>query len=320
MPGLAVVAARLLVPAWLLVMAGLQIADGTTDVLPIWMKGMAVRVHIEPTTALRILLGLELLFAGWMLLLGRWSQTLAIGAMAFACFSAIASISAAPDNRQAVLVSAVVLVISGLLLLLLLRGEKRPAAPLSIQWQAIGALAVAVISSIIAIQVPMRLVDESIRGTFRPKRPLEVVELDFANGVGKPFADSGIRSHMPKLVAAALDGRSYVIFYNPRCGSCHDLFREHFQQTVDGKILAVRIPAAPDELLLPSDQPDEVECPQCTFYELPGDRVWQLEPRVPPIVVVVDDGIVTCVGVECLAPGGHSTAEPPPPTLPSPGS
>jgi uncharacterized membrane protein YphA (DoxX/SURF4 family) len=300
MPGISAVSSRLLVPAWILVLAGLQIADGTTDVLPIWMIGMGHRLGADAVVILRLLLGAELLVAGLMLLIGRWSRMLAILSMCFACFSGIASISAAPESGRTWALSGAVVAISALLLSLVTRGGRRRGTPLSLQWQLIGALAVGVISAIVAVQLPIRLVDAGIDGRFRPVRPLNAVEIDLLNSVGRPLAECGIREHLPQLVAATMEGRSFVVFYNPRCGSCHDLFRDHFAGEVEGKVFAVSVPPPAGEELLPSDQPEEVTCDQCTFMRLEPGTIWQIEPRVPPIVVVIQDGVIECVGTECL--------------------
>jgi len=300
LPGLSGVAARLLVPAWILALAGLQIADGSTDVLPVWMIGIGSRLGADAALILRLLLGAELLLAGLMLLIGRWARPLALLSMCFACFSGIASISAAPESGRTWLLSGTVLLISACLLTLVLRGGARLGAALSLQWQLIGAIAVAVIAAIVAIQVPVRLFDAGIDGRIRPVRPLEAVEIDFLNAVGRRLEESGIGGALPHLVAATLDGRSYIVFYNPRCGSCHDLFRDHFGGPVDAKVFAVKIPPAADEELLASDQPEDVSCEICTFMALRPGTIWQIEPRVPPIVVAVQDGVIECVGVECL--------------------
>lgn len=300
MPGLAVVASRLLVPAWVLVLTGLQIADGTTDVLPIWMVGLGARVGLDPVGMLRALLGAELLVSGLMLLLGTWARSLAIASMVFACFSGVASIAAAPESGRTIFLGSVVVLVSGGLLALVLRGGRRPAAPLSMQWQAIGAVAVAVVSSTLALQLPIRHIDVGIEGKYRPMRLLESFELDFANAVGSPLAETGLDAHLPSVVQQAQQGRSYIVLYNPRCGSCHDLFREHFGGSVDGRVFAIKTPPAPDAVLLPSDQPEEIDCPSCVKLELRGGVVWHIEPRTEPVVVVVQDGVIECVGIACL--------------------
>ncbi|MFO0875367.1 MAG: DoxX family protein [Phycisphaerales bacterium] len=235
------VAARLLVPAWIVVIAGLQMADGSTDALPVWMAGLAGRAGTSPSSLLRILLGSELLLAGLMFLIGRWARALAIVTMIATCFSAIASISAAPEQRSVVGFNVLVLVVSAVLLWSVLRGRTAGGGTLSLQWQLIGALAVGVVAATMASQIPIRVVDPS-GPELRVKRPPQAIELDFARFINQPLTASGIGKHLPQLTAKALDGRHIIVFYNTSCGICHELFREHFSGHLSTPVIAVRVP------------------------------------------------------------------------------
>jgi len=301
-----IVAARLLVPAWLLVIAGLQIADGTTAALPLWLTGMAIRSGVSPELLLRLLLGSEFLLAGLMLLLGRWSRGVAFIALLGVTFSAIASIAAAPTVRSIILVNGALLVVSGLLFAAIRRSAADTRADtLSPQWRALGALAVLVIAATVASRVEIRPAADQ-RRLVGPTAKLVAAELDFASYIGKPFAETPIREHLPELTALTLEGRSYVVFYNPRCGSCHTLFETHFAGAVEGKVIAVKVPPERNAVLLPTDQPETVNCPECHFLELPAGPVWLM---TPPVLVVVDDGVITCVDER----GGDACMVPPPP-------
>ena len=114
--------------------------------------------------------------------------------------------------------------------------------------------------------------------------------------------DRYIAEHLPKLVAAIGNGNAWIVFYNPRCGHCHDLFRTHFAQPSDIPIYAIEVPPSPDAELLESDQPEAIDCPSCQHEMLPLGRGWLV---TPPTVVRVEHGIVRCVaepnlGVSCF--------------------
>lgn len=311
----ATVAARLLVPAWIAVLAGLQMADGSTEALPVWLNGIAVRSGWSPLVVLRALLGAELLAAGLMLVVGRWARVIAIGSMLAACFSAIASISAAPEQRGVIALNAIVFVVSAVLLATLLRGRRATtvdsAGGLSVQWQIIAALAIAVIAAIVAAQLPIRVVDPS-GPSMRVKRPPDAIDLNFAKFVEKPLTESGVQKLLPALTAATLEGRHIVVFYNPACGVCHDLFREHFAGPLATPVIAVLVPAPADLRHAESDQPDDIDCPDCERMALREGPTYLV---TPPTLVVVEDGIITCVAVrgpgDCLAGGPTETTTTP---------
>ena len=341
----ATVAARLLVPAWIVVLAGLKMADGSTDALPVWLNGIAVRSGWSPLVTLRILLGMELLAAGLMLVVGSWARAIAIASMVAACFSAIASISAAPEQRGVIALNAIVFVVSAVLLATVLRGKKhvagqseqaghaghagnaghaalaRHADPadavgpgLSVQWQIIAALAITVISAIVAAQLPIRVMDPS-GPSLRLKRPADAVDLNFAKYVEKPLTESGVQKYLPALNAATMEGRHIVVFYNPACGVCHDLFREYFSGPLKTPVIAVLVPAPPEFRHAESDQPEDIDCPNCERMALREGLTYLI---TPPTLVLVEDGIITCVAVrgpgDCLVESPTETV-----TTPEPG-
>jgi uncharacterized membrane protein YphA (DoxX/SURF4 family) len=275
-------------------------ADGSTDALPVWMAGLAGRAGTSPSSLLRILLGSELLLAGLMFLIGRWARALAIVTMIATCFSAIASISAAPEQRSVVGFNVLVLVVSAVLLWSVLRGRTAGGGTLSLQWQLIGALAVGVVAATMASQIPIRVVDPS-GPELRVKRPPQAIELDFARFINQPLTASGIGKHLPQLTAKALDGRHIIVFYNTSCGICHELFREHFSGHLSTPVIAVRVPPGVNDRVLESDQPGDIDCPECERLSLREGPTWLV---TPPTLVVVENGIIKCVAIrstgDCL--------------------
>lgn len=303
---------RLLVPLWLLVIAGFQIAIGTNDALPVWLTGLALRFDIAPLTMLRGVIWLELATAAVILFFPRWARRIAIAALVAICFSALASISAsmgaAGGAAQSIMLAGAALAVSVTLLAIILRSAPhRAESTLSMQWQVITTIAVLAASGVIAGQLPLRAVEPAARGvasggTRGAAPPTDVVEMDFAAFLNEPMSATPLARRFGQLTARTLEDRRIVVFYNPDCGSCHDLFKAHFAGPLETPVLAIKVPLPPNADRLPSDQPPEVDCPDCEFLDLP---VGPLYLGTPPMIVITENGIITCVAdqrtaEECL--------------------
>jgi hypothetical protein len=57
-------------------------------------------------------------------------------------------------------------------------------------------------------------------------------------------------------------------------------------------VIAVRVPHAPGEEVLKSDQPEDVECEGCDRLTLPDGKRWIV---TPPTIMKVEGGTITCV-------------------------
>ncbi|HMN95945.1 MAG TPA: hypothetical protein PKC43_09815 [Phycisphaerales bacterium] len=294
---------RLIVPAWILVLAAFQLAIGTTEALPLWLYGLSLRFGVEPLTTLRVLVWTEFAIAGLIVVFGHWSRGLAILALVAIAFSSMASISAAIDAPRGILMATAALAVSLVLLAIVLRAApRRSDSALSIQWRVIAALALVAASGILAAQLPLRAAPPSFRERMRP--PSDVVEMDFRGFIGEPMAATPVAGRFGMITARTLEGRVIVVFYNPDCGACHDLFRERFSGRLEIPVLAVRVPPPRDANRLASDQPEQVDCPECEFIDLPEGPLYLL---TPPMVVVTDEGRIACVADqrtldECLGP------------------
>jgi hypothetical protein len=170
----------------------------------------------------------------------------------------------------------------------------KSAARTSPAWHVLGVVVVLIVAGSVVART-------SIKGPPRPSDPLsgvEHVDFGFAERLGEPLTATPIKQYLPELIARTLEGTTIVVFYSPRCGVCHDLFREHFAGDVGFKVIAVDIPPPPNIHVLESDQPEAVECPSCEFMALEPGRMWLI---TPPTVVVVHEGKILCVGERVAA-------------------
>jgi hypothetical protein len=89
-----------------------------------------------------------------------------------------------------------------------------------------------------------------------------------------------------------MEGTKWIVFYSPTCGRCHEVFRAYFAGPQNGEVIAVRVPHAPGEEVLKSDQPEDVECEGCDRLTLPDGKRWIV---TPPTIMKVEGGTITCV-------------------------
>lgn len=286
---------RAAVPLLLLLLTML-LARGGLAAAPAWVEGLAARWGAAPDAGVRALIALQLGMALLGAIVGRWSRGIAMAALGFLSFAAIAELSALVGRGAAPIAfaaPAAVLAVAGAMLPAVMRsGVPSLAGRGSAAWRAMAAIAVATAATAVAARVPL---GEAIPATaakgddgraFRG----EVVEFTFENWAGRTLPDTGLPRHLPALTALTIEGRSVIVLYSPRCGSCHGLFRERFSATeLPFRVVAVTVPPEPSALLLPSDQPDRVECPTCIDLALPTGPLWLVQP---PVVVAVEDGVV----------------------------
>jgi hypothetical protein len=287
------------------------LSDGTSA-LPAWMAQLGGRAGLDNVGTMRVAIGIMGTLALGALLLGsRPRLGPAIGRVigGVIAFAAIASLSAAiavplRDGAAAPpLAPGVWALVAGFAVYLLAdRAGTRAAARIAAEaaagrtarmhspaWTAMLMLASLVAAFATASRVE---VVRSVAGEASALAPGTYVELDYTTWAGRTLPDTGLARLNPMLTALTLEGRSAVVLYDPRCGSCHTLFAEYFAQPREGeKVIAVRVPPNPDAKLLPSDQPSEVDCPHCTFIDLPPGKSY-LVGR--PTLLVVEDGRVTC--------------------------
>ena len=118
--------------------------------------------------------------------------------------------------------------------------------------------------------------------------------------VGRSIIETPIGQFTPDAVGQ-LGEKGVLILYNPRCGTCHDLFDVHFSEGSDITLVAIEVPPTEEALVLDSEYDDQVDCPTCVFMSLPEGPLWLVGV---PYVMMVENGVVTCVAMdgpgECL--------------------
>jgi len=301
------VAATLVAAAFLAALAG---AAGL-----VWLANLAARLDLVRDDGPRLLGGLFLALAALVTLVPRWSRGASLvgcGALLFASLATISAISAVrrlgPDGpglsageAMAIASAALVtLVAAGFLGLRASRSASPAAGPASVAWPIFGAFVSIALGFGLAKALPERTLAPADRAAFEeallaeamPRRGA-AVDLDLAAWTGRPLDETGILVHLPELLAA-LDGEeAYLVFFNTRCGRCHDLFRERFASPIPQRIVAIEVPPPPGAALAESDQPEEIDCPTCERLSLPEGPLWMVRP--PTVVRVAAGGRVTCV-------------------------
>lgn len=287
------------------------LSDGTSA-LPAWMSQIGGRLGLDDVGTMRVTIGAMGSLALMALLLGSRPRLgpaigrVIGGAIAFAAIASLSAAIAVPlrDGVAAPpLAPGVWALAAGFSVYLLAdRAGVRAAARLAADATAGRAprvhspawTAMLMLASLVAGFATSSRVEvlRSVAGKASALAPGTYVELDYTTWAGRTIPDTGLARLSPMLTALTLEGRSAVVLYDPRCGTCHTLFNEYFSEPREGeKVIAVRVPANPDADLLPSDQPDEVDCPHCTFIDLPEGKSY-LVGR--PTLLVVEEGRVTC--------------------------
>lgn len=305
-----------LLPAAVLGWIALSWLEGGTASVPQWMANIGSRASLDDIGTMRVALGAIGSLAFLSLLLGsrpRLGPALARAIGGVIAFCAIASLSGAiavpiRDGAPAPPLAPAMWALGAGFVLFLLgdRAAARQAArraadaaagvtrrPPSPAWTAILVVTACVAAFALASRASVTRSVAGTPGTAPTQRaPGTFVEFDYTAWAGKTIPDTGLARHAPMLTALTLEGRTAVVFYDPRCGSCHALFRDYFAVPHgDEKVVAVEVPPDPDAQLLPSDQPEQVECAGCTHLEFPAGMAYLI---AKPTLMLVQDGRVTC--------------------------
>jgi len=166
------------------------------------------------------------------------------------------------------------------------------------------SVALAVVLAIVAVAIVVRMpIADTIELERLSGKGYEPIELDTASWVGRTLPDTGLSQHIPQLTALTLEGDSLVVFYNPHCGHCHELFLEHLGPDRSERIVAIEVPPAKAQVEAAGDDTGDIACDHCQRVSLAAGPMWLVEI---PTVVRVRDGIVTCVATKdferCLNP------------------
>jgi hypothetical protein len=256
---------------------------------------VGLRFGLDSVDSLRVLIGLELTGAGLCLGLRRIGAKVAWGCALAAAFVSLAELAAlnAPGavatgaGASAMLMPAVVLAVA--ILFLVAKPSPSTAAPQS-------ALSV-VVTSIIAFTFMMGMatrlpIENTVKTEAFANQGLKAIDLAFESWKGRTFADAGVAKHLPRLTAETLEGEAIVVFYNPKCGQCHEVFDRWLAAGRSEKIIAVMVPAAEGALEAAGDGDiGDINCPTCVRLELPKGPTWLI---TTPSVAVLKEGVIRC--------------------------
>lgn len=316
-------AARLGGAALLVALGAAVLAVGPA--LPPWVKALGAKLSLTGDDTIRWIAAAAIgagLLTWWS---GRLAGTLLSLAGAACAFAGIATLSGAfaatpagakaaagPSPSTSIAIAAALLVL-GLPLVWLL-APRAAGAPTSRRgastaWHLLAGMAVLGATLAFAPRLPMRTTAPLFTVTDFPTASsgagahaatgsdagADMITFEFERWEGRPIAEIGLDAWLPTLLPTiadvAPDGNVFLVFYNPRCSHCHELFREHFAGALDTPVIAIEIPPPPGGEVVETDEPTEIECPLCRRLTLPDTKAWGV---TPPAVVRIDAGIVAC--------------------------
>ncbi len=270
--------------------------NGGTAWLPIWLANLGVKFGLDGAQSLRVLVGAELALGAMILLLkGVAGQRLAFSTAIAAAFVSLAELAALNTPQASTAATGAIFVwpaLSLVVAMLLTVALSKSAAPTGHQsgvTVAMLSLVTATIAFSIAGRVP---ISNTVKTEAFSNQGLDAVDLAFESWKGRTFADAGVAKHVPQITAEVLEGDSIVVFYNPKCSHCHEVFNRWLSEPRSEKVIAVLVPAAEGATEAAGDGDiGDINCPNCVRLELPFGPNWLI---TTPAVAVVKDGIIRC--------------------------
>lgn len=286
---------RALIPAAALGAAIAHMAGGEAS-LPLWAWKLAVRLDMDGDTAVRLLASAEATIAIIIACSSRLARPTAVLAIALLAFAAVAevsaliSISASPADFA---VPVVTLAFAGALAIAMGRWvpprDASSASSIGVG-SVLAALAALTFSLGAMARLPVSDRPKPIPAAMEDSSGIRFRDLDAL--VGKTLPDAGIAAHQPMLTAMTLEGRHILVFYNPHCGECREVFEVFFGGRPHPEVIAVEVPLPKGAIVAPGDPAFVPDCPECRHTKLaPGPAYF----RRTPVVMVVQDGRITCV-------------------------
>lgn len=285
---------RIAVPAVLLGCAAVEVSRGG-DALPSWLANLSVKAGASPDGALRALIAVQLAGAVLALLSAALATPVAwatAGTLAFSGLAELSAIvarpgsSAVPAATWAVPLAALALGLLGII------GLSRPVPATKARrfgaWSVVGVLAACVAAASVAGR--LELAPRTVGSVAADG--VETVVLNPEEWVGMTLPQAGLSRHLPAITPMVLEGTRWVVFYNPTCSRCHEVFRAYFAGPQDGTVVAVEIPKVPGEPIAAGDDLGDVECSGCQRLSLPVGKRWVI---TSPTIVRIEDGRVACV-------------------------
>lgn len=306
------IAGRILCPFLLLVLVVFQFAVGG-NALPTWLSVLAQKNGQDPLSYLKLLIMVEFTVAILVLLVGTGRRmVLSQIAMIVVAFVALAECAAAMRNQALgpMFVAAGFFVAALALEAVMLRGNSHghpePRAPRAMGARLAGVVTLLLVGLGVLANVeiaPRTFSDGAVarRGDAQDRVSGRVIEMNPKQWVGRSLRETPIGQFVPDAIEQ-LQSDGVLVLYNPRCGTCHDLFEVYFSTEDPGlRIVALEVPPTDRNEVLESEYSEQVNCPSCVFASLPDGPMWLV--GVPYVVRVVDE-TVTCVSVnepgDCL--------------------
>jgi len=269
--------------------------NGGTSWLPTWLGNLGLRFGLDGVDSLRVLIGLELTGAALCLLLRSAGARVAWVSVLLGAFVALAELAAlnapgavaAGSGAWPMLMPAIVLAVSVLFMV------AKPAPVAGVRQSGIATVVTAIVAFTVAMGIATRLpVENTVKTEAFASQGLKAIDLAFESWKGRTFADAGVARHLPRLTAETLEGDVIVVFYNPKCGQCHEVFDRWLAAGRSEKIIAVMVPAAEGSTEAAGDGDiGDITCPTCVRLELPKGPTWLI---TTPSVAVLKDGVIRC--------------------------
>jgi hypothetical protein len=304
---------RFLLPTLLLFIAISQIRIGG-NALPIWISTLSLKNDLNPSGVLKIMIAIELCLATIFYFYGPKVIRLAQACLAVVVFVALAECSASIKRGlpTSIATSATVALISIVFLVVIskVHSKSKDDAPRHSRQRASGlGIFACIVVCLTGIAIPLNtslpprtISDGAIMARDLPTESggSRIIEMNPMQWVGRSILETPIGQFTPDAVGQ-LGEKGILILYNPRCGTCHDMFDVHFSEGADLPIVAIDVPPTEEAVLLESEYDEQVDCASCTFMSLPKGPLWLVSV---PFVMVVENGVVTCVSKdgpgECL--------------------
>jgi hypothetical protein len=266
---------------------------------------IALGFGYETETSARLIVAAEFALAASVALVGR--SVLTVGVAVLAAFVSLACLSAGFRNGS---VWVPTIALGGFvgLALLAARGARdsaegaavRSRRGLSPAWSLIGAIAIATLVARVGATTDFHRESETEAAA---KARAMSIDLDMKPFVGTALSESPIGTYMPSLAARVGQETAFIVFYNPNCDACHNLFEASFAEPRMELVFAVEIPPPPGAVIAAHDGLGPIQCPGCSFESLPPGPIWLV---APPMTVKVERGVITCVadrfGGDCINP------------------
>lgn len=289
-----IIVVRVVVPVAAMALAVMHLRGGEQS-LPIWIWKLAIRLDLDGITAVRLVAAFYAAIALVIALGPRLARPASMLAALLMALSAVAEVSAlvsmgADPSAYAMPVAA--FAAAGVLAGAISRLSPRAtAAPVRLApGTVLGPLAALLLTLGAAARLPVADRPRAVPSSWASAQE-QVLFRDLDRLVGRTLPESGLSRYQPLLTALTIEGRHLIVFYNPRCGDCQELFDLAFASGSHPEVVAVEVPPPAGVLVSEGDPPRQPECPDCVRTTLqPGPQYFVKLP----VVMTVENGRIRC--------------------------